>query len=159
MFTDPDGQLYHFSVEGNTIKDGTKVPAEASLASITCIAWKSDVIVRGDSEGNINVWDVRTRTARSVATNRGAVKKIRFAPGRGNLKILVLSANGDAVSIWDVKSDLELVAEARAGKDALAAKVMDVDWAASDRAVLAAADGTLRVAGLGLTCATSAISD
>ena len=25
VFTDPDGQLYHFSVEGNTIKDGTKV--------------------------------------------------------------------------------------------------------------------------------------
>ena len=59
----------------------------------------------------------------------------RFAPGRGNLKILVLSANGDAVSIWDVKSDLELVAEVRAGKDTLAAKVMDIDWAASDRQV------------------------
>ena len=31
VFTDPEGQLYHFSVEGNAIKDGTKVPAEASL--------------------------------------------------------------------------------------------------------------------------------
>ena len=69
--------------------------------------------MRGDSEGNLNVWDVRTRTARSVATNRGAVKKIRFAPGRGNLKILVMNSSGDAVSVWDVKSDLELVAEAR----------------------------------------------
>ena len=25
VFTDPEGQLYHFSVEGNTIRDGTKV--------------------------------------------------------------------------------------------------------------------------------------
>ena len=24
VFTDPEGQLYHFSVEGNTIRDGTK---------------------------------------------------------------------------------------------------------------------------------------
>ena len=32
----------------------------------------------------------------------------------------------------------------------LPAKVLDVDWAASDRAVLAGADGTLRVVGLAL---------
>ena len=31
VFTDSDGQLYHFSVEGNAIRDGTKVPAESSL--------------------------------------------------------------------------------------------------------------------------------
>ncbi len=31
VFTDTEGQLYHFSVEGNAIRDGTKVPAEASL--------------------------------------------------------------------------------------------------------------------------------
>jgi hypothetical protein len=32
VFTDPLGQLYHFSVEGNAIRDGTKLPAEASLS-------------------------------------------------------------------------------------------------------------------------------
>jgi len=32
VFTDPVGQLYHFSVEGNAIRDGTKLPAEASLS-------------------------------------------------------------------------------------------------------------------------------
>ena len=35
VFTDPEGQLYHFSVEGNTIKDGTKVPAETSLGKMS----------------------------------------------------------------------------------------------------------------------------
>ena len=109
-----------------------------SAATISCIAWKSDHIVRGDSDGNLNVWDVRTRTARNVATNRGAVKKIRFAPGRGNLKILLLNVAGDAVSIWDVKEDLELVNELRIPKD-MTSKVVDIDWAASDRAVLATA--------------------
>ncbi len=34
VFTDPEGQLYHFSVEGNAIKDGTKIPAEASLCKL-----------------------------------------------------------------------------------------------------------------------------
>ena len=33
VFTDPEGQLYHFSVEGNAIKDGTKIPAEANLCN------------------------------------------------------------------------------------------------------------------------------
>ena len=34
VFTDPLGQLYHFSVEGNAIRDGTKLPAETSLSEI-----------------------------------------------------------------------------------------------------------------------------
>jgi hypothetical protein len=33
VFTDPLGQLYHFSVEGNAIRDGTKLPAETSLSN------------------------------------------------------------------------------------------------------------------------------
>ena len=35
VFTDPEGQLYHFSVEGNAIRDGTKVPAEGNLATVS----------------------------------------------------------------------------------------------------------------------------
>ena len=35
VFTDPLGQLYHFSVEGNAIRDGTKLPAETSLSKKT----------------------------------------------------------------------------------------------------------------------------
>ena len=46
VMTDSDGQLYHFTVEGQTIKDGTKIPAETGLGTITSICWKSDVIVR-----------------------------------------------------------------------------------------------------------------
>lgn len=57
--------------------------------------------MRGDNEGNINVWDVKTRKSRNIATNRGVIKKMRFAPGKGNFKLLVLSP--DYVSIWDVK--------------------------------------------------------
>ena len=35
------------------------------------------------------------------SSQRGPIKKVRFAPGRGNLKLLVLQR--DAVSIWDIK--------------------------------------------------------
>ena len=71
---------------------------------VTCIGWKSDHVVRGDAEGSINVWDLKTKSTKTIsACRRGThVKKIRFAPGKGNMKLLVLGH--DPVSIWDVKS-------------------------------------------------------
>ena len=101
----------------SVVRQIKNVPSFAG--SITCIAWKSDHIVRGDADGNLNVWDVRTRTSRNIATHRGAVRKVRFAPGKGNFKLLVLSA--DAVAIWDVK-ECEMISELRGQKD-LSAKV------------------------------------
>lgn len=122
--------------------------------TITCIAWKSDHIVRGDAEGNINVWDVKTRTSKNISTSRGAIRRLRFAPGRGNMKLLVLHA--DSVAIWDVK-EYEMINELRTPKDMV--KVADIDWAASDRAVLATIDGCLRVMGLALANAKSPMPD
>ena len=34
VFTDPEGQLYHFSVEGNNIRDGTKIAPEHGLGTL-----------------------------------------------------------------------------------------------------------------------------
>ena len=154
VFTDPEGQLYHFSVEGNAIRDGTKLPAESSLSTVSCIAWKSDHIVRGDVNGNVNVWDVRSRQSRNISTNRGIVNKMRFAPGRGNFKLVML--HPQSVSIWDMK-ECEMISELRTPKDM--PKIMDVDWAASDRVVLATIDGCLRIMGLSLSSSTSSVLD
>ena len=79
---------------------------------------------------------------------------MRFAPGRGNLKLLVL--NPDSVSIWDIR-ECELINELRTPKDMV--RVADIEWAASDRAVLATVDGCLRVMGLSLASASSAMYD
>ena len=89
LLTDTVGQVYHFTVDAGSIRDGTKIPAEANMGSVTCISWKSDLIVRGDSEGNINIYNVKTRECKNSNTGRGCVKKIRFSPGKNNLKMLV----------------------------------------------------------------------
>lgn len=34
MFTDNDGTVYHYVVEGTSLKDGSKVPPEVSYKSI-----------------------------------------------------------------------------------------------------------------------------
>lgn len=76
VLTDHDGQLYHFTVEGHTIKDRIKIPAETGLGTITCISWKSDMIVRGDTEGNVNIWNMKSRQSKNIHTGRGVVKRI-----------------------------------------------------------------------------------
>jgi len=150
VLTDHDGQLYHFTVEGHTIKDGTKIPAETGLGTITCICWKSDMIVRGDTEGNVNIWNMKTRQSKNIHTGRGMVKRMSFSPGKNNMKIIVLYEDG--VQIWDVK-EMEMINELRSPLDMM--KVEDVEWASSDRVVMAGQDGAVRLAGLALAGTSS----
>ncbi|XP_016422640.1 WD repeat-containing protein 11 [Sinocyclocheilus rhinocerous] len=101
VFTDTDGQVYHITVEGNTVKDGARIPPDGSMGSIACITWKGDTLVLGDVDGNLNFWDLKARLSRAVPTHRGWVKKIRFAPGKGNQKLLVMYTDG--AEVWDTK--------------------------------------------------------
>jgi len=150
LFTDVDSQLYHFSVEGHSIRDGTKIPAETGIGNINYIACKSELIVRGDSDGNINIWNIKERQSKNIHTGRGNIKQLRFSPGRGNMKLLVLYNTG--VAVWDVK-ELELINELRVGLDVIG--VVGVDWAASDRVLLLCLDGSVRVMGLALAGSSS----
>lgn len=99
----------------------------------------------------MNIWDVKTKSSRNISTKRGFIKKIRFAPGRGNMKLLVLHV--DTVSIWDVK-EAEVINELRSPKD-LVSKPIDIEWAASDRPVVASSDGSIRILSLALSLSTS----
>lgn len=71
------------------------------MSAITSIAWKSHEIILSDADGNLTVWDLKTRISRHIATHRGWIRKVRFAPGRDNMKLLVLFADG--IDIWDVR--------------------------------------------------------
>ena len=79
-----------------------------------------------------------------------------FADPQGNFKLLVLSP--DSVSVWDVR-ECESVGELRHGTRESPSRVLDVEWAASDRAVLAHSDGCVRVTGLSLATSTSAVAE
>lgn len=35
MFTDTDGQVYHITVEGNTVKDGARIPPDVSPNTVS----------------------------------------------------------------------------------------------------------------------------
>ncbi|KAG7176660.1 WD repeat-containing protein 11-like [Homarus americanus] len=125
---------------------------QSQMSVITSIAWKSHEIVLSDSDGNLIVWDLKTRISRHIATHRGWIRKIRFAPGRDNMKLVVLFADG--IDVWDVR-DVVMVSQIKSPRDIV--KVVDVDWGASDRPVLATIDGCLRVMDMALKSSSTPI--
>ncbi|GLH00339.1 Uncharacterized protein GBIM_06748 [Gryllus bimaculatus] len=155
VFSDSDSQLYHFSVEGNIVRDGIKIPPENGVGTVTSIAFKNDQIVQGDVDGLLNIWDLKARTSKNVHTGRGWIKKMRFAPGKGNLKLLILYSDG--VDVVDLKKNNERISQLKCPKDMV--KVLDIDWAASDKPVLATQDGCLRIMDMTLTTSFSALVD
>ncbi|KAK8771560.1 hypothetical protein V5799_025192 [Amblyomma americanum] len=154
VFTDTEAQLYYFSVEGNVVRDCTRNPPEAGMASITSIAWKSDHIVLGDAEGTLTVWDLKGKVLRALPTQRGYVKKLKFAPGKGNMKILALFADG--INAWDAQ-DVQLFIQVRCPQDLPG--ITDVDWAKSDKLVVATSDGCIRVMDMEMKSCSSPVRD
>ena len=61
---------------------------------MTAIAGKGGLIVAGDALGSIHFWDLKTRQHRAFMTNRGAVRRVIFAPEGGGHNILVLFREG-----------------------------------------------------------------
>lgn len=156
VFTDAEGTLYHFVVEGNTFTDATKIPPESGMGTITWVGWKGDNILFGDVDGQLCVWDLRSKTSRTLSTHRGWIKKIRFAPGRGNLKFSILYVDG--VDIWDIKEGKpELVSSLKSPREIT--KILDTDWCGSDRPVLATVDCCIHVSDLTLKKYVSPIED
>ncbi|KAG5831382.1 hypothetical protein ANANG_G00303160 [Anguilla anguilla] len=111
------------------------------MGSIACIAWKGDTLVLGDVDGNLNFWDLKARLSRSIPTHRGWVKKLRFAPGKGNQKLLVMYTDG--TEVWDTK-EVQMVSSLRMGRN-VTHRILDIDWCTSDKVVLASDDGCIRV--------------
>ncbi|XP_053548627.1 WD repeat-containing protein 11 [Bombina bombina] len=141
VFTDTDGQVHHLTVEGNSVKDSARIPPDSSMSSISCIAWKGDILVLGDVDGNLNFWDLKARVSRGIPTHRNCVRKIRFAPGKGNQKLVVLY--NDGAEVWDTK-EIQMVSSLRTGRN-VNYRVLDVDWCSSDKVILASDDGCVRV--------------
>jgi len=138
------GELIHFSIAGSVVKEISKIPPEANVnKAVTAIAWKSDHVVLGRNDGNFSVWDLGQKESRTISTMRGPIKKIRFAPGRGNMKIMILFE--DRVDVWDAKR-LRLFSNVASRSQFF--KIEDADWAASDRPVILTSNGTVVVTDL-----------
>ncbi|KAL4232352.1 WD repeat-containing protein 11 [Mactra antiquata] len=156
VYTDNDGNLYHFLVEGSSFTDGSKINPESGMGTITWLAWKGDYLTFGDADGQLCLWDLKAKTSRVISTHRGWIKKVRFAPGRGNYKCLILYNEG--VDIWDiVDNKLSLVSCIKSPKEIC--KVVDAEWSGSDRPVLATVDGCIHMLDISLKISSSPVEE
>lgn len=147
VVTNKLGVSYHFSIAGNVLKEITEMPPESTMnKSVTSIAWKSDHVILGQMNGDISVWDLEQKRSRGMRTMRGPIRKIRFAPGKGNMKILLLFDDG--VDIWDAKR-LRLVSTVSTSR-IQSLKITDADWASSDRPVILTSNGLALVTNIEL---------
>ena len=136
---DNTGLMYSFYVEGHMIKDGSKVLLEdGSLTNIISMALKNDYIVFGDEYGSLNIWELKNKISKTINTKRGAIRKIKFAPGKENLRLLIQYST-NAIEIFDL-ARLESISYLK-----LKLKFYDIDWCSCDKPIIMTSDGCIRI--------------
>lgn len=157
VFCDGDCMLYHFCVNNNSLQDGIKIPPENLISPVTSLAFKSNKIVQADIEGQLIIWDLKEQVSRMVNTNRTCILKIRFSPGKGNLKLLILFIDG-GVDIYDLKQgNSERISQLKCPRDIV--KILDIDWATSYAPVLITEDGCILITDIHLKLFFSPLLD
>lgn len=149
--------LFHFSIEGNIVKELARIPPdnESGNVNVTSIAWKSDQVLLGDASGTLNVWDLKRKISHTEPTFQGYIRKIRFGPGRGNMKCLILFSNF-SVDIWDING-FKVCAQLKYPRD-MGFKIVDVDWASCDLPILCTSEGFIFVTDIKLKSYSSPIN-
>lgn len=150
--------LFHYSIEGNILRELACIPpdSESGHVSVTSIAWKSDRVLLGDASGTINIWDLKSKVSMTESTFRTYIRKIRFGPGRGNMKCLVLYADF-GVDIFDIGANFRVVAQLKYPRDT-SYKIIDIDWATWEHPILCTAEGFIFISDLRLKTFSSAMS-
>ena len=62
--------ISYFARLGQSIRDGARIPAETGLGTVNAIASKAELIVRGDTDGNINIWNIKDRQSKNIHTGK-----------------------------------------------------------------------------------------
>lgn len=156
VFADPDGNLYHLTVDGSVVKDGARLSPPNTLNGIVSMTWKSEWMALGDAEGGVAIWEWRTRHFRPLPHSKSPIRKLRFAPGKNNMKLLVLHMEG--LDIWDVKES-ERLGQWRNSPFRDYLSILDAEWSASDRPLLACSDGSVRVFDISLNQCSSSLAE
>ena len=149
--------LFHFSIEGNLVREMSCIPpdSDSGHVTVTSIAWKSDQVLLGDASGTLNLWHLKRKISATEPTFRGYIRKIRFGPGRGNMKCLILYADF-GVDIWDI-NDFKVCSQLKYPRD-MNFKIIDVDWASCDLPILCTAEGFIFITDTKLKTYSSSIT-
>ncbi|KAK2713170.1 hypothetical protein QYM36_011758, partial [Artemia franciscana] len=118
------------------------------VGKVSCVCWKNDLVVMGDVEGNVIVWDTKNGIYKRIEIQKSPVKKVMFDNEQAK-RLAILTTNN--LEIWDLsQSNLNLPQ-----KDLLygqcqwpmkySVRVRDFDWLSSNALAMACSDGVIRV--------------
>ncbi|KJH47154.1 WD domain, G-beta repeat protein [Dictyocaulus viviparus] len=101
---DSDNRLYHVIVKGLHVKDGKEVNTQLKNGgwSIRTMAWKDDILVMGDAEGRVMIWDLGRRQSRDIRASRFPVVRMRFSRLAGDHTLAILHPR--ELSLWDTEA-------------------------------------------------------
>lgn len=146
---DVTGSMWQIVIEGSKVKVAHSTPVQTYLNGPTCVAWKNELMAAGDADGMLFFHDNRLNHTRSIETPRAVIKKLRFAPGKGNSKLFVLY--NTRLDIRDTQQDSVLSQLKWGPKEAGGGlPVEDVDWATSDQPLVVTSDGAMRIYNISL---------
>lgn len=156
VVTTHEGHILHFTVEGSVVRYGARIPTDPIMGAVTCLAWKGDWIVTGDSAGALHFWDLKAKLSRSIMTNHPAVKDIVFLPKKGSTRFFALFSDG--VGVWDAATADVIASKAEETPDKEITAV-SIGWSSFGSPVVAYAEGLVHIYDVWLSSSTSAISN
>ncbi|KAL9652803.1 hypothetical protein ABK040_010835 [Willaertia magna] len=149
-FTTSDGSLHFYRCENYKVDPDVKRPKLFAYNQVTALAWKNDLLVAGDSAGNLTLWELSHKKTKVISTHRGMIRKIVFS--REHNHILILFTEGD-FCVYDLDQQIK-VSQSPVGLRAVA-----VDWARGNYPVIATNAGSILVFDLHLnTCNSNVLN-
>ena len=140
---DENGLMYSFCVEANAIKDGGKLlPDEAFSMNYTNMALKKELIIFGDVDGTMIKWDIKNKQSHNYPLKKGEAKKVKFAPGKENLLLLMQFA--DSIDIIEANT-FESISSLKIAHLGSKFKLVDTDWCSSDKILCLFSDGGIKI--------------
>ncbi|VDM58750.1 unnamed protein product [Angiostrongylus costaricensis] len=104
VILDSDNRVYHVVVKGLHVKDGKEVNTQLKSGgwSIRTMAWKDDILVMGDAEGRVVIWDLGRRQSRDIRASRFPVVRMTFSRLAGDHTLAILHPR--ELSLWDTEA-------------------------------------------------------
>ncbi|GJP41231.1 hypothetical protein CLOM_g900 [Closterium sp. NIES-68] len=158
-----NGSLGVFELRGKRVRDFRPKWPSASFVAVdvlvTAMAYRTPVVALGDKAGVLRWWDVVSGAAGTHALNRGAIRRLRFAPtlvSSSSCGRIAVMFHDYSFALFDLDEG-EFVPAALPWEAAAALQVLEMDWlplqgpsplgqsAARQLLCAAAADGTIRL--------------
>ena len=102
LYTTPEGKIICSVVKNGTLST-VKLNINLSVGVISSAACKGDLIVLGDTNGLIYVWNIMLKQARKIPTQMGRVRKIVFNRAPMSYVALVVFADG-SFGVWEMST-------------------------------------------------------